>query len=382
MIVSDYRGPMANSPVGIDDLRQRIGAAQAGLQAQGWGAMLVSPGPDLTYLTGYDAIPLERLTCLVLRDAEDPFLVVPELEVAAAEASPVGELGLDLMPWSETEDPFAKAAALIGPISSVAVDNHMWAEKSLRFASALAQVPMHLAGPVISSLRMRKSADEVTALAEAGAAIDAVHAQMSQWLRAGRTEREVAADVDRAIIDAGHSRVDFVIVASGPNGASPHHEVSDRVIQAGDPVVVDIGGTMPSGYCSDCTRMYSVGEPPADFLEYYAVLQRAQQVAVEAVRPGIPCEAIDAVARDIIAGDGYGDLFIHRTGHGIGLETHEEPYIVAGNNTPMEEGFAFSIEPGIYRSGSHGARIEDIVVCGAEGPIPLNKRPHDLQVIE
>lgn len=374
--------PMSHSPVSTDDLAARIAAATAGLQAQGWGAMLVSPGPDLTYLTGYDAIPLERLTCLVLRDGADPFLVVPELEVAAAEASPAGELGLDLMAWAETEDPFAKAAGLIGPISSVSVDNHMWAEKSLRFADALGGVPMHLAGAVIASLRMRKSAEEIEALREAGAAIDSVHAQVAQWLRAGRTEREVAADIDRAIIEAGHSRVDFVIVASGPNGASPHHEVSDRVIEVGDPVVVDIGGTMPSGYCSDSTRMYSVGEPPADFLDYYAVLQRAQQVAVDAVRPGIPCQDIDAIARDIITGAGYGDLFIHRTGHGIGLETHEEPYIVAGNTTPMEAGFAFSIEPGIYRSGVHGARIEDIVVCGDDGPLPMNLRPHDLQVIE
>jgi len=175
--------------------------------------------------------------------------------------------------------------------------------------------------------------------------------------------------------------VDFVIVASGPNGASPHHEVSDRVIQAGDPVVVDIGGTMPSGYCSDCTRMYGVGEPPADFLEYYAVLQRAQQVAVEAVRPGIPCEAIDAVARDIIAGDGYGDLFIHRTGHGIGLETHEEPYIVAGNTLPLTEGMAFSIEPGFYLPGKWGARIEDIVIVTEDGALSVNNRPHELAVV-
>ena len=368
------------SPVTVEDLQQRIVAAQHGMQTQGWGAMLVSPGPDLAYLTGYDAIPLERLTCLVLRDGGDPFLVVPELEIPAAEASAVGPLGLDLLPWSETEDPFAKTAAMIGPVTDVAVDNHMWAEKTLRFAEVLS-ARLALAGPVIGSLRMRKSVEEIEALRQAGAAIDAVHAQVPQWLTAGRTEREVAADIERAIVEAGHARVDFVIVASGPNGASPHHEVSDRVIAAGDPVVVDIGGTTTAGYCSDETRTYCVGEPPTAFLDYYAVLQRAQWAAVQAVRPGVPCEDIDAIARDIIAGAGYGDLFIHRTGHGIGLQTHEEPYIVAGNATPLEDGFAFSIEPGIYSAGNHGARIEDIVVCGPDGPLLMNDRPRDLQVI-
>ncbi|MFN8126913.1 MAG: Xaa-Pro peptidase family protein, partial [Candidatus Nanopelagicales bacterium] len=320
---------MARSPVTTDDLRQRIEAARSGMQAQGWGAMLVSPGPDLTYLTGYDAIPLERLTCLVVRDAGDPFLVVPELEIPAAEASPAGALGLDLLPWSETEDPFAKTAEMIGPVTDVAVDNHMWAEKTLRFADVLG-ARLALAGPVIGSLRMRKSPEEIDALRQAGSAIDAVHARVHEWLRAGRTEREVGADIERAIFEAGHERVDFVIVASGPNGASPHHELSDRVIEVGDPVVVDIGGTTAAGYCSDSTRMYSVGEPPAEFREYYEVLQQAQWAAVQAVRPGVPCQDIDAIARDIIAGAGYGDLFIHRTGHGIGLQTHEEPYIVAG----------------------------------------------------
>lgn len=366
----------------MEDLRQRLTAAQQGMQSQGWGALLVTPGPDLRYLTGYDAVPLERLTCLVLRDGADPFLVVPELEIPAAQASPVGALGLDLLPWAETEDPYARAADMMGPITAVAVDDHMWAQKTLGFQAALPSVALHLAGPVLGSLRARKSADEVAALREAGAAIDAVHAQVPEWLRAGRTEREVAADIERAILAAGHVRVDFAIVASGPNGASPHHEVSDRIITAGDPVVVDIGGTMASGYCSDSTRTYCVGEAPAEFLAYYEVLQQAQWAAVQAVRPGVPCEAIDAIARDIITGAGYGDLFVHRTGHGIGLETHEEPYIVAGNATPLDPGFAFSIEPGIYRSGRDGARIEDIVVCGTEGPIVLNDRPRDLQVVE
>lgn len=363
------------------ELARRLAAARGGAAERGIGALLVSPGPDLRYLTGYEAVPLERLTCLVLPAAADPFLVVPELELPAAQASPAGELDVELVAWAETEDPYALVAARLGAPDAVAVDNHMWAEKTLRFAAALPGTTQRLAGEVIAPLRMRKSDAEIDALRRAGAAIDQVHQHVPDWLRAGRTEREVARDIADAILAAGHVRVDFVIVASGPNGASPHHEAGDRIIQPGDPVVVDIGGTMPDGYCSDETRMYCVGDPPADFVEYYALLQQAQEAAVAAVRPGITGEALDAVARDRIAAAGYGEDFVHRTGHGIGLETHEEPYIVAGNAQPLAPGFAFSVEPGIYLAGQHGARIEDIVVCGAEGPIVLNHRPRDLAVL-
>jgi Xaa-Pro aminopeptidase len=238
-----------------------------------------------------------------------------------------------------------------------------------------------LAGSVLRELRMRKSPAEVAALREAGEAIDSVHRKVPELLRAGRTEREVGRDIAEAILDAGHETVDFVIVASGPNGASPHHEVSDRVIQAGEPVVVDIGGQFHSGYCSDSTRVYCVGAPPADFAEYYEVLRRAQEAACAAVRPGVSCESIDAAARDLITEAGYGEHFIHRTGHGIGVETHEEPYIVSGNREPMEAGFAFSIEPGIYLAGRHGARIEDIVVCTETGGERLNVTPRELVIV-
>ena len=171
-----------------------------------------------------------------------------------------------------------------------------------------------------------------------------------------------------------------MIVGSGPNAASPHHEVSDRVLLEGDVVVVDIGGTMESGYCSDCTRTYAIGEPPAEFAAYYGVLQQAQEAACQWARPGVSAESVDATARDIIADAGYGEWFIHRTGHGIGLETHEDPYIVSGNATPLAPGMAFSVEPGIY-PGPHGARIEDIVVCTDDGHERLNNAPRDLIVV-
>lgn len=361
---------------------ERLELAREAAVAAGLDALLISPGADLRYLTGYHALPLERLTCLVVPAEGDAFLVVPALERPAALASPVGALGIDITGFAETDDAYELIAGrLPAGVRRVAVDNHMWAEKLLAFTAALPKAEAVLAGGVLQELRMRKSPAEVAALRRAGAAIDRVHRRMGEWLRPGRTEREIARDIADAILATDHTTVDFVIVASGPNGASPHHEVSDRVVRAGDPVVVDIGGTTEDGYCSDSTRTYAVGEPHADFRELYDVLQRAQHAQVEAVRPGITAEALDAVGRDLITAAGYGDHFIHRTGHGIGLETHEEPYIVAGSGRPLEPGMAFSIEPGIYLPGRFGARIEDIAICTENAGERLNLTGRDLVVL-
>ena len=359
----------------------RLAKAAEATRTAGLGALLLTPGPDLRYVTGYDAHQLERLTCLVLPARGTPVLLVPRLELPAAQAAGVERLGIELMAWRETEDPYAIVAARLGDVGKVGLADRMWAMMVLRLRAVLPGVTQVLAGPVLRGLRMRKSVAEVAALSAAGAAIDRVHDQVPGLLRPGRTEREVGADVAAAILAAGHARVDFTIVASGPNAASPHHELSDRVLAHGDVVVVDIGGTMPSGYCSDSTRTYAMGAPPAEFSSYYKVLQGAQEAACTAARPGITAEAVDAVARDLITQAGYGEFFIHRTGHGIGLETHEEPYIVAGNTEPLEPGMAFSIEPGIY-PGSHGARIEDIVVCTEQGSARLNSSTRDLVVVD
>lgn len=368
------------------DLAARMEGARNGLLASGFDALLVTPGADLRYLTGYDALPLERLTCLVVPARGEPSLVVPALEELAAQASPVSGLGVRIVPWQESEDAVALVSSLLGDniaisAPTVALDDHMWAEKVLKLRAAMPHAHQVVAGPLLQQLRMRKSTAEVQALRSAGEAIDRVHARMAEWLRAGRTERKVGRDIADAIISEGHARVDFVIVASGPNGASPHAEVSDRVIEVGDTVVVDIGGTTETGYCSDETRTYCLGDPPADVMDYYSVLLQAQVAACEHARPGVTAESVDAAARDIIAAAGHGEAFLHRTGHGIGLETHEEPYIVAGNNTVLEPGMAFSIEPGIYLPGRHGARIEDIVVVTQDGCERLNQRPRDLAVL-
>ena len=376
---------MTNSPgTAATDLHpaDRLATASRAAAEAGIDALLVSPGADLRYLTGYQALPLERLTCLVCPADGDPLLVVPALEVAAAEASPAGALGLEIVGWAETDDPYALVAGrLPAGVRRVAVDNQMWAEKVLAFRAALPQAEQSLAGAVLGGLRMRKSPAEVDALRRAGAAIDRVHRRMGEWLRPGRTEREVARDIAAAIIEEGHVTCDFAVVGAGPNGASPHHDVSDRVIRRGDQVVVDIGGTTEEGYCSDSTRNYSLGEPGEAFRELYAVLLRAQRTQTEAVRPGITAQELDAVGRDIIEDAGYGDHFIHRTGHGIGMETHEEPYIVAGSDLVLEPGMAFSIEPGIYLSGRFGARIEDIAVCTADAGERLNTTGRELVVL-
>ncbi|CAA9270063.1 MAG: probable Xaa-Pro dipeptidase() [uncultured Corynebacteriales bacterium] len=363
------------------DFSDRMRRAGEAAGAAGIDALLVTPGPDLFYLTGYAAIALERLTCLVLPADGDPVLVVPTLERPAAEASPVPGLGIEVLDWPETADPYALVASRLGAARRTAVDDHMHAAKVLALRAALPGAEQVLAGPVLGPLRARKSAAEVAALRAAGEAIDRVHRRMAEFLRPGRTEREVGRDIAEAIVGAGHVTVEFVIVGSGPNGASPHHELSDRVLRAGETVVVDIGGTTAAGYCSDSTRTYALGGPPADFADYYPVLQAAQAAAVDAVRPGVSAESIDAAARDVIAAAGYGEAFVHRTGHGIGLEAHEDPYIVAGNDLPLEPGMAFSVEPGIYLPGRHGARIEDIVVVTEDGVERLNRTTRDLVVL-
>lgn len=366
----------------ITEYADRLDRLQAQLRQRGLEAAVISPGPDLRYLVGYDAVPLERLTALVVLADGDPFVVSPFLEKSAALASPIGELGLSVHTWTETQSPYTLLHTQLGDIGALCVDGRMWADKLLRVQAAFPRTKTVSAVEAISALRMSKSAEEVEALRRAGDAIDRVHANVPEWLRVGRTEAEVGKDIARAIIAEGHVTADFIIVGSGPNSASPHHEVSHRVIEQGDAVVVDIGGSMEDGYCSDSTRTYFMGDPDEGYARDFETLHHAQQAATQYVRPGVTCESVDKIARDILTAAGLGDLFIHRIGHGIGLETHEEPYLVSGNQTIMQEGFAFSIEPGFYRDGVAGARIEDIVVCGADGAIVLNNRPRELFVID
>lgn len=350
-------------------------AAEAGLDA-----IVVGPGPDLHYLVGVEGDTIERLTALVLGPGVVPTIVVPRMELAKVRSTAVGALGLAVSDWVDGENPYDLVSEAVGRVSRLGVSDALPALHVIPLADRIG-VRVELATPVLRESRMIKDADEVAELRRAGSAIDAVHGRVPEWLRAGRTEREVAADIAEAIVAEGHRSVEFVIVGSGPNGADPHHEVSDRVIGDGDIVVVDIGGAVPSGYNSDSTRTYVVGSADSEAADRIAVLVRAQQAAVDAVRPGATAEQVDAAARSVLAEAGMGEAFLHRTGHGIGVSVHEEPYIAPGNDLVLREGMAFSIEPGIYFAGEWGARIEDIVVVTAEGCERLNVAQHDLRSV-
>lgn len=383
---------MTTSRFSSDVYAQRLAAAARATTEAGLAGLVITPGYDLRYLVGSRAQTFERLTALVVPAAGDPTMIVPRLELAAMKESAVGELGIALRDWVDGDDPYALVAAALGESSAplavagksaplaVAVTDSMPALHLLPMAETLGVVPV-LATDVLRTLRMIKDAAEVEALRKAGEAIDRVHARVPEFLVPGRTEADVAADIAEAIVAEGHSEVAFIIVGSGPHGADPHHECSDRELRSGDIVVVDIGGPYEPGYNSDSTRTYSIGEPDPDIARRYAVLQRAQRAAVDAVRPGVTAEQIDAAARDVLAAEGMGEAFVHRTGHGIGLSVHEEPYIVAGNRLELQEGMAFSVEPGIYFPGEWGARIEDIVIVTADGAQSVNNRPHDLVVV-
>lgn len=364
-----------------DRLRRLAAAARDA----GDDVVLIAPGPDLAYLVGHSVASHERLTLLAVPAVSpgNAVMMLPALERGGWEGSAAELAGIRFVTWLDGEDPYAALFAELGTgtdLGAAAVDDHLPYLHAFRLQQARPELRMEPAGELIAELRMRKQPFEIDELASVGAAIDRVHRRIGEWLRPGRTENEVAADIAAAIVEEGHRTADFVIVASGPNGASPHHEASDRVIRAGDPVVVDIGGPNPAGYNSDSTRTYLVagGEPDPEFATVHELVRRAQRAAVAAVRPGATAESIDRAAREVLERAGYGEYFITRTGHGIGLEVHEHPYIVAGNTRPLEPGMAFSIEPGVYLPGRFGVRIEDIVVVGDEGAVLLNTSPIEL----
>jgi Xaa-Pro aminopeptidase len=359
----------------------RLGRVRAAMAEQGVDVLLLSLGHDLPYLTGYHAMPLERLTMLVVpRDAEAT-LLVPRLEAPRVAEQP-GVFTLRI--WDETEDPTALAAELAGMAEIVAVGDQMWARFLVELLPHLPGASFRRAVDVVGPLRMVKDTAEIDALRAASAAADRVARQLQagEIDLVGRTEADVSADISTRLLAEGHDNVNFAIVAAGANAASPHHDAGDRVIAEGEIVLCDFGGTM-NGYCSDITRCVFTGgtEPPSEVAEAYAVLHEAQQAGVAAATVGRPCEEVDRVGRRILADAGYAEFFIHRIGHGIGMDAHEDPYMVEGNTSPLVAGNAFSVEPGIYLPGRWGMRLEDIVVATAGGPEALNASDHALVVV-
>ena len=342
--------------------------------------LLLSVGHDLPYLVGYHAMPLERLTMLVVPVDAKATLVIPRLEAPRVVEMP--DL-FTLAPWNETDDPVAMTAALCGAARTIAVGDQMWARFLVELLGHQSGVRYVRAVDVVGPLRMRKDDAEIASLRAAAEAVDAIAGELQSGAipLVGRTEAQVSADLSSRILERGHDKVNFAIVAAGANAASPHHHAGSHVIERGEIVLCDFGGTM-AGYCSDITRCVHVGEVPAEIAGAYAVLKQAQAAGVAAGVAGVECQSVDSASRAVIDAAGYGEYFVHRTGHGIGMEEHEDPYMVSGNSLLIEPGHAYSVEPGIYVPGKWGMRLEDIVVATNEGPVALNQADHDLIVVD
>jgi Xaa-Pro aminopeptidase len=367
-------------PFTAEDFAGRMTRAASEAAAAGLTGVLVTPGPDLTYFAGYAPIAItERITMLAIQESRPPAMIVPVLERPGAESA-AGAAAVDLRDWADGADAYAAAGEMLDPEGVYAVSDSAWAMHVLGLQAALPESRYVSMTDALPTLRAVKDAEELDRLAAAGAAADAVFEEIAATRFSGRTEAEIAHDLADLLLAHGHSRAEFTIVASGPNGANPHHEESDRVIQDGDMVVLDFGGTM-AGYGSDTTRTVHVGEPTDEEAAVYEIVRRAQEAAFEAVRPGATCQDVDRAARRVIAGAGYGEQFIHRTGHGIGLTAHEPPYMIEGETRAIEPGMCFSIEPGIYLPGRFGVRIEDIVVATEHGARRLNTTGRELRVV-
>ena len=376
-------GPALSAP----RYAERIDRVAERLRASSAAALLAGPGADLEWLIGYDAPALERMTMLALPAEGEPTLVVPQLELGIARRAPAVQAGqVRAVAWAETEDPLRHLAAALGSATGeLLISDRLWASFVLRIQAAFPGASLGLASTVLREMRMIKDAEEIELLRRAAHAADRVVAAIAAGRLVDRTESDVAREVRERLVDEGHELASFWTVAAGENSAAPHHSDSDRRIRAGEPVVLDIGGRL-RGYCSDITRTIWVrGEdgsgPDDEFVRIHGVVERANQAGREAVHAGVTCGEVDRAAREVISAEGYGDQFLHRTGHGIGLEVHEDPYIVAGNEEPLTAGQAFSVEPGIYLEGRYGTRLEDIVVCGPRDADVLNEAPRSLLVV-
>jgi D-alanyl-D-alanine dipeptidase len=371
---------MTPRPFTTDDFRHRMEHAAKEAADAGLTGVLVTPGPDLIYFTGYMPVAItERITMLVIQASSEPAMIVPILERPDAESAE-GAPALQIADWSDGSDPYAATAKLLDPNGRYAISDSAWSMHLLGLQDALPTSSYVSMTSTLPMLRAIKDEDELERLTAAGAAADAAFEQIVGVRFAGRPETEVAADLAGFLREQGHSQVDFTVVGSGPNGANPHHEIGERVIEEGDMVVLDFGG-LKDGYGSDTTRSVHVGEPTHEEREVYDIVRQAQQTAFEAVRPGIACQEVDRAARKVITDAGYGEYFIHRVGHGIGLTTHEPPYMVEGETRETEPGMCFSIEPGIYLPNRFGVRIEDIVTVTEDAGRRLNNTTHDMQIV-
>ncbi|MFF4490437.1 M24 family metallopeptidase [Streptomyces sp. NPDC001544] len=371
----------ALAPFTADDYRARMERAARAAADAGLAGLLVAPGPDLVWLTGYTPTAVtERLTVLVLAPGRDPVLVVPTLEAPDAQKA-AGADALTLLDWTDGEDPYAVTAALLPGSGRLGISDNAWALHLLGLLRTLPDTSYAALTDALPMLRAVKDTAELELLAAAGAAADAAFEEIRKVPFAGRRESEVGQDLADLLRRFGHSQVDFTIVGSGPNGANPHHEVGDRVIRRGDMVVLDFGG-LKDGYGSDTTRTVHVGEPTEEERRVHDVVRAAQEAGFRAVRPGVACQEVDRAARAVISDAGYGEYFIHRTGHGIGVTTHEPPYMIEGEEQLLVPGMCFSVEPGVYLPGRFGVRIEDIVTVTGDGGRRLNNTTREMVIVD
>ncbi|MET9443024.1 aminopeptidase P family protein [Streptomyces sp. NPDC006610] len=369
------------APFTVDDYRARMDRAARAAADAGLAGLLVAPGPDLVWLTGYAPTAVtERLTLLVLAPGRDPVLVVPALEAPDA-ARAAGGPALTLRDWTDGKDPYAATAGLLDAGGRFGISDNTWALHLLGLQRALPGSSYAALTDALPMLRAVKDAAELELMAAAGAAADAAFEEIRGVRFSGRREADVAHDLARLLRRFGHSQVDFTIVASGPNGADPHHEADERVIERGDMVVLDFGG-LKDGYGSDTSRTVHVGPPTDEERRVHDLVREAQEAGFRAVRPGAACQDVDRAARAVITAAGYGEFFIHRTGHGIGVTTHEPPYMIEGEERPLVPGMCFSVEPGVYLPGRFGVRIEDIVTVTEDGGRRLNDTTREMVIVE
>ncbi|WP_338701667.1 aminopeptidase P family protein [Streptomyces sp. Q6] len=368
------------APFTAADYEARMERAAQSAADAGLAGVLVAPGPDLVWLTGY-SVPAdtERLTLLVLAAGQEPTLVVPTLEAPDA-AKAAGADAMTLRDWTDGTNPYDVTAPLLDVTGRFGVSDNAWAMHLLGLQKTLPDTSYVSLTEALPMLRGVKDAAELERLAAAGAAADATYEEIKKVAFAGREENDIARELADLLRKFGHSQVDFTVVGSGPNGANPHHEASDRVIRHGDMVVLDFGG-LKHGYGSDTTRTVHVGEPTDEERRVHDIVREAQTAACDAVRPGIACQDVDRVARKVITDAGYGEYFIHRTGHGIGVTTHEPPYMIEGEEQELVPGMCFSVEPGIYLPGRFGVRVEDIVTVTEDGGRRLNATARDMAIV-
>ncbi|WP_330460490.1 aminopeptidase P family protein [Streptomyces sp. NBC_00820] len=364
-----------------DDYKARMERAARAAGDAGLAGLLVAPGPDMVWLTGYTPTAItERLTVLVLTPGREPVLVVPTLEAPDAEEA-AGATALTLRDWTDGKDPYAVTAELLDRRGRFGISDNTWAMHLLGLQRTLPDTGYASLTDALPMLRAVKDAAELELLAAAGAAADATFEEIRNVPFAGRRESDIGRDLADLLLRFGHSQVDFTVVGSGPNGANPHHEVGDRVIQDGDMVVLDFGG-LKGGYGSDTTRTVHVGEPTEEERRVHDTVRAAQEAGFRVVRPGVACQDVDRAARAVITDAGYGEYFIHRTGHGIGVTTHEPPYMIEGEEQPLVPGMCFSVEPGIYLPGRFGVRIEDIVTVTEDGGRRFNNTTREMVIVD